>query len=619
MASLVQFTTAYTGGPAFFTGSGSSSLVPDVFPVAINGRPYMIDMKSGRFASAHEPRIRDSVDQSSVPGEAAINPGGLWRRSQVSWHLGAGQEYADSADALDFRFYKSRGINPWTKGSVSLLNDTELSLAATGTNLYTALNATELYVSDGTAIKYTTDPYASSPTWSTVSSTPNTAARSMASDGTNIYTTHPGTSNSYGIWKIDSSHTATNHSNGHEFGALGYVKGHLFAAGASTDSPKLWANPVGNNPTVYYTHPNASWTWTGFAGGYNAIYASGYAGKTSSIYKITIKDDGTFNTPVVALDLPTDELIHTIHGYLGFILIGTNKGVRYATADNSGSLTVGALIPTPNTVQSIATDGRYAWFGWTLYETGVSGVGRLDLAEFTAPNTPAYASDLMYASSGNAVQSVASFGTKRIFTVSGVGVIAEDSDNKVSTATLETGIYTWDIPDRKFVAKFDLRSRPLAGSIAAAVSMDNGSWTTLGTMSTANDTEDTFDGKESKLIEAAFKLTFTRSATVASTGPTLTRWTARAYAAPIRSRFFVVPILLHKRVNIRNRDYFFDVLAERELIHGYVDDPRIITYQEGNRSYPVTVEDIEWTPVDCRDLEWDWEGTLTVTMRSITE
>jgi hypothetical protein len=138
-------------------------------------------------------------------------------------------------------------------------------------------------------------------------------------------------------------------------------------------------------------------------------------------------------------------------------------------------------------------------------------------------------------------------------------------------------------------------------------------------MATANDTEDTFDGKEEKLIEGKFKLVLTRDATTTSTGPTLTRWTARAYAAPVRSRFFVVPLLLHKTVTIRNRDYFFDVQAERDFIHSYIDDARVITYQEGNRSYPVTVEDQEWTPVDCKDFEWDWEGTMTITMRSITE
>ena len=619
MASLVRFTTPYTGGPSFFTGTGTSNLVPDVFPVAINGRPYMIDMRSGQFRSAHEPRIRDSVDQSTEPGEAAINPGGLWRRSQSSWHYGAGQAYGDSADAQPYRFYASRGIDPWTKGQLSLLNDTEVSLSSANTNLYMAQNSTELYVADNTAIKYTTDPYAGTPSWTTVSSTSATAARSMASDGVNIYTTHAGTTNVYGLWKVNTAHTASNVAYGYELGAVGYAKGVLLVAGAGTDSAKLWTNPSGSLSTPFFTHPNAEWTWTGFAGGYNAIYASGYAGKTSSIYKITIQDNATLNTPVVALDLPTGETVETIHGYLGFILIGTNKGIRYATADNSGSLTVGALIPTAGTVRTIATDGRYAWFGWSAYETGVTGLGRLDLAEFTAPNTPAYASDLMYTLSANNVLSVASFNNKRIFTVSAVGVVAEDSDNKVASGYIDTGLFTWDIPDRKFVAKFDIRTRPLAGSVNAAVAIDNGSFTTLGTMSTANDTEETFDGREEKLIEGKFKLTLTRSATSTSTGPTVTRWTARAYAAPVRSRFFVVPLLLHKTVTIRNRDYFFDVQAERDFLHSCIDDARVISYQEGNRSYSVTLEDQEWTPVDCKDFEWDWEGTMTVTLRSITE
>ncbi len=619
MASLVRFTTPYTGGPTFFTGTGTSNLVPDVFPVAINGRPYMIDMRSGQFRSAHEPRIRDSVDQSTEPGEAAINPGGLWRRSQSSWHYGAGQAYGDNADAQPYRFYASRGIDPWTKGQLSLLNDTKVSLSTSNTNLYMAQNGTELYVADGTAIKYTTNPYASSPTWTTVSSTSATAARSMASDGVNIYTTHAGTTNVYGLWKVNTAHTASNVAYGYELGAVGYAKGVLLVAGAGTDSAKLWTNPSGALSTPFFTHPNAEWTWTGFAGGYNAIYASGYAGKTSSIYKITIQDNATLNTPVVALDLPTGETVETIHGYLGFILIGTNKGIRYATADNSGSLTVGALIPTAGTVRTIATDGRYAWFGWSAYETGVTGLGRLDLAEFTAPNTPAYASDLMYTLSANNVLSVASFNNKRIFTVSAVGVVAEDSDNKVESGYIDTGLFTWDIPDRKFVAKFDIRTRPLAGSVNAAIAIDNGSFTTLGTMSTANDTEETFDGREEKLIEGKFKLTLTRSATSNSAGPTVTRWTARAYAAPVRSRFFVVPLLLHKTVTIRNRDYFFDVQAERDFLHSCIDDARVISYQEGNRSYSVTLEDQEWTPVDCKDFEWDWEGTMTVTLRSITE
>jgi len=51
----------------------------------------MIDTKSNGFGRQFDARVRDSVDQSAEPGESAINPQGLWRRSQSSWHYGAGQ------------------------------------------------------------------------------------------------------------------------------------------------------------------------------------------------------------------------------------------------------------------------------------------------------------------------------------------------------------------------------------------------------------------------------------------------------------------------------------------------------------------------------------------------
>jgi len=68
VATLIRFTTPFVGGPAFYTGTGISGLVPDIFPVAIAGRPYMLDLKSGRFGRAFEQRLRDSQDGANIPG-----------------------------------------------------------------------------------------------------------------------------------------------------------------------------------------------------------------------------------------------------------------------------------------------------------------------------------------------------------------------------------------------------------------------------------------------------------------------------------------------------------------------------------------------------------------------
>ena len=61
--NLLHFTDAFfKPPPRFFGGATSTSLVPDIFPVAINGRPFLIDQKSNQFTRGFEPRVRDSVD-----------------------------------------------------------------------------------------------------------------------------------------------------------------------------------------------------------------------------------------------------------------------------------------------------------------------------------------------------------------------------------------------------------------------------------------------------------------------------------------------------------------------------------------------------------------------------
>ena len=224
MSLVLRYTDAYYPAVPYFAGKESSSLVPDIFPVAIDSRPFLVDSKSNMFSRGFEPRVRDSVDQSTTPGEAAINPQGLWRRGESSWHLGTGQKYADTAEAQDYRFYTSQGVDPWTKGQISLLKTVALSKSATGTNLKIVTTDTEVYFLDGTSLYYSTNPYATSPTWTAVTGLPGGTPRDLASDGSSVYLTYPGTTNSYGLWKVPSSHTAVNVAYGQQFGFIDSVR-----------------------------------------------------------------------------------------------------------------------------------------------------------------------------------------------------------------------------------------------------------------------------------------------------------------------------------------------------------------------------------------------------------
>lgn len=624
--AVTAFTLPYFGTPPFYSGTAVSALVPNVFPVAIDGRPFMVDQKLGKFQRGYEQRVRDSQDGATTPGEGAINPGGLWRRGQDSWHSGAGQTYADMNDSLPYRFYKSKGVNPWVKGQLSLLNATKVSLSNASTSQHMVVCGTRVYVALNGDVKFTTNPYASSPTWTAVvdeaggTAAPTGTVQAMATDGNKIYLAYANgdirqvipSTNPAIISNTVFGSTATD-----SYYMLGFAKNYMF--GAHDHDLQLISDTGTKSKAI--EPDDTAFRWIGVATGQNAVYAAGYSGKKSLIYKITIKADGTLDKGVVALELPTGEVVTAISGYLGFILIGTNKGVRYCSTDADANLIAGKIIPTSGDVKKFASNDRFAYFTWTNYDGVSSGLGALDLSVFTSPNTPAFATDLMHTSTAtvNSVvifdDPVTPFATKKLFAVSGVGIIAEDTDNLVASGEIETGTWRWGIPDRKFIAKIDTRSTPLVGAITSYLKIDDSGYEPVGTWSVADDTENSFDGSDSKAIEADFKFVLERA--TATTGPTFTRWMARAYAAPFRSQVFSIPIILHKSVTVRGKEYYYDVDEQQTFFDALIASPRIITLQIGTFTHNVIIEDIVWEPMDSIGNSWSFEGTLVVTLRSV--
>lgn len=616
MATLLRFTDAYNPATAFYTGTGATELVPDIFPIAINGRPYMLDMKSGQFTRQFDARVRDSVDQSTEPGEGALNPQGLWRRSQSSWHYGAGQQYSDTADAEAYRFYNSKGVDVWTKGRLSLLKDTTNVYSTANSNLYATTADGRLYGSDGQNVKYTTD-------FSTVTTVTGTAASniySITSNGYNVFY-------SYANGDIDQTNatisTSSAYITGIEAGYLSYVKGRLMVAGQGADKHKIWnittaPGSSANNPSPLYTHPNSNFNWVGFAAGQNHIYAAGYAGNVSLVYKTTIQPDGTaLAIPSVAAELPQGEIVQTIYGYLGYVVIGTTTGFRFCTADDAGNLIVGPLITIGGPVGAFAGIGQYIYFAWTNFDSTSTGIGRMDISVFISANQPAYASDLMATTQGTVV-AIHEFNNEPMFTVAGQGVYTPHATNLVSSGYLRSGIYRWGVPDAKFIPKLDVRCLPLEGSVQLSIASDGGNFFDFAVFDTPNAREKTIDGLEAKVFEAEVKITLNRAAS-STTGPTVTRWMARAYAAPLRSQIFSVPLIMHHKLNVRGREYYQDVNEELRLLRDLVENPRVVTYQENLETFAVVVENVQ---MQVQNLVYshtdnDHEGTAIVVMRSV--
>jgi hypothetical protein len=577
----------------------------------------MIDTKSNDFGRQFDARVRDSVDQSAEPGESAINPQGLWRRSQSSWHYGAGQTYSDTADAEAYRFRASKGVNVWNRGEISLLPATTRAYESTSNNLYMTTANGRIYGTEGQTVRYTSDWT----TFTTVTGTNASNLYSITSDGYNVFF-------SYADGDIDQTNAGTsaasNYITGIEAGVMAYVRGRLMVAGQGSDSQKIWnitttPGSSANNPSALFTHPNVNFNWVGFAGGQNQIYCAGYSGNKSLIYKTAVKPDGTaLDIPTVAAELPLGEVVTNIDAYLGFVVIGLTTGLRFCSSDSDGNLVVGPLIETGTSVNAFAAIGQYLYFGWTNYDTTSTGIGRLDIGTQIATNQPAYASDLMADVQGTVVD-IHEYDNEVVFTVAGYGAYRPHPTNLVASGTLDSGIYRWGVPDTKFIPKWDLRTEPLHGTVALSVASDSGDFRSVGTQTVENSLESTFDGFESKVFEAEARLTLSRSSTDSSKGPTVTRWLGRAYAAPLRSQIFSVPLLLHHKLNIRGFEYFMDVDTELNYLRDLVENPRVVTYQENASTYSVIVEDVRWQPVDSANNHnaWDWNGTCVIIMRSV--
>jgi len=581
-----------------YTGNPISLDAGRAWPVALAGRNYMIDTNidfyTHRWRHQSIPLLRPQQDSSSAPSEASLNPDTLWRRAQDSWHGGAGQTFRDRDGGAPTRFRSSKGLDPWTFWELSLLNSTTKIASSANANLRLAPAGVRLYVTDGQTTKYTTDLGS----FSTVTATPAESATGLASNGFDVWVGY----GSNGIYATDNgSSSASSYVTG-SVGIVAYVKGRLMCAAG----PAIYNIVAGGAlPAALFTQANTDFSWVGFAEGTAAIYAAGFSGDKSLIYRIAIKPDASsLDQPIIAGELPDGEVIRGIGGYLGFIVLGTDLGVRFCTVDAQGNLNIGSAFG-PSTSQAFEGQESFVWFGWSNYDTTSTGLGRMDLRTFTentvtGARVPAYASDLMADTTGT-VTAVATFAGVRVFAVGSDGLYAEDLTALVGTATLETGRVGFGIPDTKILLSVDVRTDPLAGSYTAALAVDGGTFTNIGSETTGGDVSSEFPITSGNGQYFELRLTFQRDAGTITTGPTLTRWTMKATPGGTDSpaEFFFVPILLSNPLKLPNGDIKpVDVAFELETLKGLRRTRPVVTYQEADQSYNVQAEDFEWVPDD---------------------
>jgi len=101
----------------------------------------------------------------------------------------------------------------------------------------------------------------------------------------------------------------------------------------------------------------------------------------------------SLTTAITAAEMPAGEKIYKIAYYLGYMLIGTSKGIRVATVDDNGSILYGPLmVETDQPCYDFAFRDRFAWCATGV--AGEAGVIRIDLGNDLGGLRFAYANDL---------------------------------------------------------------------------------------------------------------------------------------------------------------------------------------------------------------------------------
>jgi carbon starvation protein CstA len=135
-------------------------------------------------------------------------------------------------------------------------------------------------------------------------------------------------------------------------------------------------------PTAVYSHGDTDHVFTSITASGPAIYVAGYGGIQSNIYKFTLNTSGampTISQAITAAEMPTGEIIHKIYYYLGYMLIGTSKGIRVALVnDQDGSIQYGPLVvETSQPCYDFAARDHFVWCATSV--DGEPGIIRIDL------------------------------------------------------------------------------------------------------------------------------------------------------------------------------------------------------------------------------------------------
>jgi hypothetical protein len=619
-------------------GATSYSSTSEAYDVAFAGLPFFLaasdDTPYRRVTAQYR---KQQIDQTREAGEQTLT--GWWLRSQSSFHLGAGIKYFEPAqdESLRFQFTESKGVDVFTNGQVTLLNDTASFYSGSDPGQLIGLNdGTDdcIIFTDGTAIKKQASS-AGSPTTITQAGTPSTIF-SLTTDGSNYYfingtRVHRG---SVGAVPADTEiYTAASTTRA----TIRFVKQRLILAKENV-LYELDANATASAvlPTALYTHPNPNWVWSSISEGPQAIYVAGYDpnGTSSSVFKITLDLANAnalgfpeLNVPSVVIDLPDGESINDFDVYLGlYAVLATSAGFRVGIVDNTGDIQYGPLLFKDAPCKGIAFKDNFAFIS-TLIE-GEAGLIRTDLSTTVVSNSLIFpwAWDLIAAGTGTSATDVAFFGNsdRLVFSTVSDDIWAESTTSLVESGYIQTGYIRYNTLEPKIFKLLFPRFISTNGSLSLQSIDSAGNTYNIGTYAQgATITESGIPYPASAQEYLGFKFTFNRSSTNILLGPTFNGYQIKSLVATPRQRLIQYPVFCYDHesdkfgVEVGYEGFAFSRMQQIETVENLGDTIVVQDFRTGE-SFIGLIEEMDFinrTPTDKRFSGFG--GTLLITIRSV--
>jgi hypothetical protein len=633
-------------------GSALQTDVPTLYPVAINGMPFKVEVNQVRRRTLDA--LRTAAFQGSTPSEASLSTEAAWLRSQRTWRYGAGLITADNQDdGLDNPLLSQRYLDSWNmepdrsgEGISMMRRASTLTAGVTGTPIRC-----------GQAVSVGPDTFAIiGNDVQRITTSGHTVCTGMGAEVPKAVA-----SDGYTVWivtQVDATHVRmwTTSSGSTVFSAMGasvvvtsanvnynlfYGNGLLLltlnltlysvssagALGTAIDT----ISTVSANTSAFVHKITCSATFFYFAISTPSISNLPYA-----IYKISVDNTGAFTKFTAAAPSlgPSENVGPILVEKNSIMLIGTNRGFRVGDIDANGNLSVGPLVRITDSesigmtapsfgVTSFTRFQDKILASWSViteserYSDGVSsifynnvsqlqcGLIEIDLGRFTADLVPAWwfwwrettvdGAFTMRATVAENASNPIVFQFDRYYMLG--------TTNLISPCSLITSWYTFGMDPNKTFVDIEFFHDALATGDTIQVYYqvdDDPDWNLTGTSNISG----TYSISSPVPLSVntrrmRFGFILTAGDITQLTTPRLRRFQLRAFPTPTRTEEIILPLIVHDAIRVgedEKQDVVVDTRGAYDALNLLVKRGQPVYYQEGDRTYLVKVDKLELQP-----------------------